>query len=439
MSASPIPLINTLLYAGFMRLAVLLIANIASSMIGFAQNVNPSLADEIARIKAIDNHAHPVVPNGTDRGFDALPVDDMEPSSDPVRLRPDSPETLNAWRELFGAATLAEMKSRKQAEKSKQGDGYPSWVLDKLGIDVMFANRVTMGGGIVPPRFRWVSYVDALLFPLDNKVLAAANSDRGKFFPLEDRLLRRYLEESGISVRPATLDLYLTKVVTPTLERQKRGGALAVKYEAAYLRSLDFAPVTKDDAARVYVSAHPSAADYKKLQDYIFHYIAADCGRLGLAVHIHTMAGAGSYFHVAGASPLLLESVLNDPALRKTNFVMLHGGWPFTSEITALLFKPNAYLDFSAQDLLEPPHMLARILREWLEFVPEKVMFATDAYPYSTEMDWEESGWIAAGTARRALTIALSGMIHDGEITFERAVEIARMVLRDNARKLYGL
>jgi hypothetical protein len=42
-------------------------------------------------------------------------------------------------------------------------------------------------------------------------------------------------------------------------------------------------------------------------------------------------------------------------------------------------------------------------------------------------------------TARRGLAIALTGMIHDGEITRERALEIARMVLRGNAVKLYGL
>jgi uncharacterized protein len=156
-------------------------------------------------------------------------------------------------------------------------------------------------------------------------------------------------------------------------------------------------------------------------------------------VHIHTMAGAGSYFEVRGANPLLLESVLNDPALRKTNFVMLHGGWPFTREIGALLEKPNAYLDYSAQSLLLPPATLAVTLREWLELVPEKVMFATDAYPYSDEMGWEESGWIAANRGREALTLALSFMMRDGEITRGRALELARLVLRDNARKLYGL
>ena len=66
------------------------------------------------------------------------------------------------------------------------------------------------------------------------------------------------------------------------------------------------------------------------LQDYLFRYIAAECGRLGMAVHLHTAAGAGGYFDVSGANPLNLEPVLNDPALRKTKFVMVHGGWPFT-------------------------------------------------------------------------------------------------------------
>jgi len=183
----------------------------------------------------------------------------------------------------------------------------------------------------------------------------------------------------------------------------------------------------------------PPDRDYKLLQDYLFRYIAAECGRLGMAVHLHTMAGAGGYFEVQGANPLLLESVLNDAALRKTNFVMVHGGWPFTREIAALLQKPNAYLDFSAQDLLIPPSTLAGTLRELLEWVPEKVMFGSDAYPYSTELGWEESGWIAARTARQALAIALTSMLRDGEITRQRASELARMVLRENARKLYGL
>lgn len=158
-----------------MRTLVTIFAAIFCAAAVEAQRVNPQLAAEIARIKAVDNHAHPVIPGGMDREFDALPVDNMEPSSDPVRWRPDSPETKKAARALYGQRS-------KEAVKSEQGRNYPEWVLDRLGIDVMLANRVAMGEGIVPPRFRWVSYVDALLFPLDNSGLAAENSDRKTFF-----------------------------------------------------------------------------------------------------------------------------------------------------------------------------------------------------------------------------------------------------------------
>jgi predicted TIM-barrel fold metal-dependent hydrolase len=96
-------------------------------------------------------------------------------------------------------------------------------------------------------------------------------------------------------------------------------------------------------------------------------------------------------------------------------------------------------VDFSEQTSFNTPHDIAEVLRAWLAYVPEKVLFATDAYAESAELGWEEAGLIAANTAREALGRALTGMLQDKEITRERAVELARMVMRDNARKLYGL
>ena len=78
------------------------------------------------------------------------------------------------------------------------------------------------------------------------------------------------------------------------------------------------------------------------------------------------------------------------------------------------------------------------MLRNWLEYYPEKILFGTDASPSFGEIGWEETGWLAAQTARQALALALTEMINDGEITRQRAVELARMVLRENAAKLYG-
>jgi predicted TIM-barrel fold metal-dependent hydrolase len=395
------------------------------------------LAAEIDGIRAIDNHAHPVRVTAAgekpDRDFDALPVDNMEAQSDPVNLRPGAPALLEAAKALAG----------KQQAMREKGQQYPAWVLDQMGVDVMLANRVEMGPGIQPPRFRWVPYADALLFPLENSRLAAVNPDRKAFFALEDALRGRYLAALNMKSVPPTLADYLARVVTPTLERQRAGGAVAEKFEAAYLRSLDFDKVdhTTADAiyARFVAKAGPAGGEYKPLQDFLFRYVAAECGRLGMAVQLHSDAGAGGYFHVSGVNPLLLESVLNDPDLRKTKFVMLHGGWPFTREIGALLTKPNAWVDFSSQSLILPPATLAVTLREWLEYVPEKVMFASDAYPYSAEMGWEEGGWMGARAGRQALAIALTAMLRSGEITRPRASQLAQMVLRDNARALYGL
>ncbi|HET7501276.1 MAG TPA: amidohydrolase family protein, partial [Kofleriaceae bacterium] len=183
----------------------------------------------------------------------------------------------------------------------------------------------------------------------------------------------------------------------------------------------------------------PTDADYKVLQDFLFRFIVAECGRLKMAVHIHTMSGGGGYFSIAGANPLLLEPLFNTKKLRATQFVMLHGGWPFVREAGALLQKPNAWLDLSQQALAFPPRMVAGWLREWLETFPDKVLCATDGYPFTDSLGWEEATYLAARNVRQALGIALTGMLHDHEITREQAAALARGVLHDNAAKLYGI
>ena len=66
--------------------------------------------------------------------------------------------------------------------------------------------------------------------------------------------------------------------------------------------------------------------------------------------------------------------------------------------------------------------------RRWLERNPEKVLYGTDAYPFSDLMGWEESLWMANKTARAALALALESMQRDHEITREQALHLAQMV-----------
>jgi uncharacterized protein len=412
-----------------------------------------ALAEEIFKIKAIDNHAHPLRATREgeeDREFDALIPDTLEPFPLPVRLRPDNTELIGAWRDLWGYqhtdmtdTHMRELVETKLRMTREHGDRHPVWTLDQLNIEVMFANRVAMGRGLDPARFRWVAFDDALMLPLSSAAVRKENPDYAAFYPGEDALLSRYLSESNLKAVPATLSEYLARVVTPTLERQKRAGAVAVKFEAAYLRPLNFSDASEREAARVYArfarAGAPTAIEYKPLQDFLFHYIARDAGRLGLAVHIHTGAGVGGYYGVAGGNPMLLEPLFNDASLRKTTFVLIHGGWPFTQQAAPLLDKPNVYADFSSQTFFLYPRGLAANIRTWLERQPEKVLFATDAFLFSREVGWEETGWLSNKTGREALAIALTGMMRDGEITRARASELARMVMHDNAAKLYDI
>ncbi|MBV8552613.1 MAG: amidohydrolase family protein [Acidobacteriaceae bacterium] len=417
-------------------------------------SIDPQIARVIASIKAIDNHAHPVLPpphDRGDRGFDALPVDNMEPQTDPVAWRADNPQLPLAWKALWGfagkapldAQGMSQLEAARSRVKAQQGVHYDEWVLDHSGIETMLANRVVTGPGITPPRFRWVAYEDALLFPLDNTALAATTPDKKLFFPLEERIRARYLQDLGLGAIPSTLDEYIANIVVPTLRKQHAKGAVAAKFEIAYLRGFGFSDPSREDAQRIYRKyvgqGTVAAADYQTLQDFLFRVIAAECGRLGMVVHLHCMSGGGSYFGIAGANPLLLEPIFNDPRLRGTKFVLLHGGWPFVREAGALLQKPNVYLDLSQQSLTFPPHTLAGWLREWLETFPDKVLYGTDGYPFSAELGWEESTWIANHNAREALGLALTGMLRDGEISLDRARDIAESVLRRSAEQLYAM
>lgn len=416
---------------------------------------DPHLMQEISRIPAIDDHTHipKIVPPGEkDDDYDALPCAPLEPTADPTMARPGNPLFLQAWKALYGyqhsdktPEHVRELLSARERVRREQGHNFPAWVLDKLNIRYMLANRIAMGPGLAAPRFLWVPYDDALLLPLNNQALASENPDRRFFYGREEMLLRGYVKDSGLDAVPATLNEYVSRVVAPTLEREKKKGAVAIKFEAAYLRTLNFGKPDRALAEQVY--AHyaaggvPPNGGYLAVQDVLFREIARTAGRLGLAVHIHTGAGCGGYFDIAGSNPELLDSVLDDPSLRQTSFVLLHGGSGPYSKVTAfLLGKPNVYTDFSEQDWMLSPRALSAVIRGWLEWYPEKVMFGTDLYPgNSPEYDWDSIGYMIATTGRRALALALTGMMQDGEISRVRAVQLAHMVLFENAAKLYGL
>src|SRR5690349_19139055 len=185
---------------------------------------DPQLLSEINKIKAIDNHAHPLryVAEGDkpDDEYDALPLESIDSFPLPLRLSPENREFIEAWKHFYKykyndmlRAHTDELLTVKKTVLQQQGQNFPNWVLDQLDIETMFANRVAMGTGLRAPRFRWVSFVDALLFPLDNELAKKSNRDYAGFYHGEEKLLQRYLGDLGFKQLPATLNEYETKVV----------------------------------------------------------------------------------------------------------------------------------------------------------------------------------------------------------------------------------
>src|SRR5207237_4390228 len=90
------------------KLAILtcLLLTTSSMQVRGQSGVDRDLLAEIFKIKAIDNHAHPLkyVAAGekADDEFDALPLDVIEVFPLPVRLSPTNPEFIRAWHDLFG-------------------------------------------------------------------------------------------------------------------------------------------------------------------------------------------------------------------------------------------------------------------------------------------------------------------------------------------------
>jgi predicted TIM-barrel fold metal-dependent hydrolase len=416
--------------------------------------VDADLARYINGIRAIDNHAHPMRPvsQGTpaDTDFDALPLDGIPPFDLPNRLKADDPIWRAAQNALYkipfdqtGPAYHNALKGAVGSAIKSRGQTFPEWALDQSNIEIMMANRIAMGAGLPPARFKWIAFADPLLLPLDTRAEATRTPDTRPLYPREARLLQRYLRDLNVRALPATLDEYVRTVVSATLEREKANGAAGIKFEAAYLRPLDFDDPDVAAAQRTYAKyvrgGTPTRAEYKNLEDYLFRAIAREAGRLKLPIQIHVLETFGGFYSPRGSSPHLLEPAFNDSTLRAAKFIIVHGGWPLAGETSGMISKPNVYADISMMDDILSPTVLAGVLRQWLGEWPEKILFGTDAFDGGMEQGWEQVAWVASTTARRALAIALTGMLRDGEINRDRAQAVARMVLRENAAAVYGL
>lgn len=436
-----------------MGLGVTLAAGMAYSAAGQARpypsgdvrKTYERLLKQIDAMQMYDNHSHPGFADDTDVDAMAAPPDE----SSTLRLREDNPEFVAAAKALFAypyddfqpqhAKWLAD---KAKAAEQAGGVAYFDTILDKLNVDICLANRAMMAPYLDPKRFHWVFFGDSFFFPFDNKEQTGRSPDMGVYIPLQEKMLSRYKKQEGVEGLPGDLAGYEDFVRRTMADNQQKHGGVAIKFEAAYFRTLYFSDPPREHAEAIYnkyrAGGVPTADEYREFQDYIFRVMVDQAGKLHLPMHFHSAVGIGDYFSLRNGNVLNLENVLRDPRYKNVTFVLLHGGWPYEREAALLTAAKNVYLDTSFQSEMLYPSQFKDVLKQLLTLFPDKMMYGSDAFPFNDALGAEESFWLAARTSRTALAAALAELVDEGAITESKALELARNYLHDNAARLYG-
>jgi len=403
------------------------------------------LLKQIDAIPMYDNHAHPGFSDDT--AVDAMASPPGESST--LRLRDDNPEFVAAAKALFAypyddfrpehAKWLVE---KKKAAEQAGGVGYFDGILDKLNVDICLANRALMASYLDPKRFHWVFFGDSFFYPFDNSAERASTPDMAVYVPLQEKMLARWKKQEGLEGLPEDLAGYEDFVRRTMTDNQQKHGGVAIKFEAAYFRSLYFGDPPRAHAEAVYNKYReggvPTEGEYKQFQDYIFRVMVDEAGKLHLPMHFHSAVGIGDYFSLHNGNVLNLENVVRDPRYKNVTFVLIHGGWPYEREAALMTAVKNVYLDTSFPSEILYPSQFKDVLKQLLTLFPDKMMYGSDAFPFSEALGAEESFWLAARTTRTGLAAALAELVEEGAVTEPKALELARNYLHDNAVRLYG-
>jgi uncharacterized protein len=400
------------------------------------------LAVALDPVPAIDTHTHLL-------GLKNLKFDPAEATQGPVLMRSTHPWLPSMTKARFGvtvdprdwASADKSIAAARAAMVNRLGEhGYWMNHLDYANTEIALVNS-NRRQGIDDGRLRWVPHASTLLYPLPAGHLMARSPRHKSDITDLQHDLRGFLKEANLTAVPADLAAYI-RFIDQTLRSWHKEGAVAVKFFDAYLRTLRIADVPEARAAALYAKGRtkPLTRDeYLALQDFLWRHILLEAGKIPLPVHIHSSLGVPPFMRTLDSDVRNLDDVLTDPQFFATPIVLIHGGLPWHEIAAYQALKPNVWVDISTMAFLYPVPAFAEALRVYLLFAPEKVLYGTDAAPYPSVPGGADVQHLMLSRATRdALYLALAGLVRDGVINEDGAVEIGRGVLRENARRLYG-
>ncbi len=219
-------------------------------------------------------------------------------------------------------------------------------------------------------------------------------------------------------------------------EYMKEHKTAGIKTVVGYYTGLGWQPVSYKEAKENYEASYrgkylPGRTD-KPFRDYMVFRGLELAGRHGLVFQIHTGAGDPPACDLRLMNPDSLYELLNTETAGRTKIVLVHAGFPYGYEAAFLAANyPNVFTDISST-VSYLGRAVETEFRKVLDVCPHnKIMFGSDGGGFV------DQSWFAANYFRRVLAEVLSEYVSKGFFTEAYAVEAGRMILHDNAERIY--
>jgi len=221
------------------------------------------------------------------------------------------------------------------------------------------------------------------------------------------------------------------------LERAVReDGFVGVKAHLAEQVGFGVLPVWEQEAKAAFAGAKKNDGEaVKKLYVAVFTATLLECRELGVPVHLHSGFTGGLWNGpIYDADPFMLAPFVRQHAFLGTRLVLLHAGYPWTKQAGQMAHTfPNVWVDMG-QITPWASLRLADCYRDVMAWAPlSKIVVGSGGH------GTPEIAWLSAKTAKIALAAVLNDAVARGLMAYEQAVRAGRMILHDNAARLYGL
>ena len=291
----------------------------------------------------------------------------------------------------------------------------------KVGL-AGYAKELYQDAGIV------CSVVDSGL-PINDPVLDLTPGTKVRLLQM-DGFLKKVLESSGSYAE-------ILRAFQAGVEKSiRQDGFVGIKSHLGERVGFGAVPVEADEAERSFSAAKAGdGAAYKKIYMAIALASMIQAQELQFPIHLHTGITGGLWDGpVANTDPFLLVPILRQPRFLRTRIVLLHCGHPWMQHAAMMAhIFPHVWVDtgwttpWASQRIVE-------VYRDVIGMTPiSKIMIGSGGHGSP------EIHWLSAKIAKIALGEVLTDSVRLGLMAERDAEKAGRMILYDNAARMYGL